>query len=76
MSKVGASHPISPLMYYKLTVFPFPNYQHVYHTDRIKYLGRVKYYVTSALLFIDMFTLAHQNYTGIEQVIQLATWRF
>ena len=46
-------------MYHKFTVFLLPSYQHVSHTDRIKYLGRVKYYATSALVFIDMATLAH-----------------
>ena len=46
-------------MYYKFLAFFLPNYQHVSHTDRIKYLGRVKYYVTSARMFIDMATLVH-----------------
>ena len=43
--------------------FPFTkiNYQHVSHTNRIKYLERVKYDTSqsSALMFIDMATLAH-----------------
>ena len=37
-------------MYYKFTVFLLPNYQHVSHTNRIKYLGRVKYYTSHQLL--------------------------
>ena len=41
------------------TGFLLPNYQHVSYTAWIKHLGRVKYYVTSALMFINMSTLAH-----------------
>ena len=47
-------------MYLQVYGFPFTKLPTRIHTsDRIKYLGRVKYYVTSAPMFIDMATLAH-----------------
>ena len=43
----------------RFSFYQITNMYNVSHTDGIKYLGRVKYNVTSAIMFIDMASLAH-----------------